>query len=184
MTPAPAGPAPALEVRHTADLRPGTLAQLRSLLEAAFDDLTDADVEHALGGLHVLAFEGPALVGHASVVMRRLLHGGRALRTGYVEAVAVHPRLQRRGLGGRLMAEVERLLPAAYELGALGASDDAARLYQRRGWRRWQGRTWALTPAGVVRTAEEDEGVHVLELGVPVDLQGDLTCDFRDGDCW
>jgi aminoglycoside 2'-N-acetyltransferase I len=27
-------------------------------------------------------------VGHASVVQRRLLHGGRALRAGYVEASA------------------------------------------------------------------------------------------------
>lgn len=175
---------PVLELRHTADLRPGTLDRLRALLEAAFDDLTEADVEHALGGLHALAWDGERLVGHASVVQRRLLHQGRALRTGYVEAVAVEAAWRRQGLGGRLMAEVERVIHGAYEVGALGAADEAARLYRRRGWRPWQGPTWALTPRGVVRTAEDDDGVHVLEVGSPLDLTLDLTCDFRDGDAW
>lgn len=47
--------------------------------------LCDHDWDHALGGLHELAWEGFELVGHASVVGRRLLHAGRTLRVGYVE---------------------------------------------------------------------------------------------------
>ena len=48
------------------------------------------DWEHALGGIHAIAYgDDGELVGHASVVQRRLLHGGRALRTGYVEGVGV-----------------------------------------------------------------------------------------------
>jgi aminoglycoside 2'-N-acetyltransferase I len=39
--------------------------------------------------------DGDELVGHGAVVMRRLLHDAQALRTGYVEGVAV--RADRRG---------------------------------------------------------------------------------------
>ncbi|HEY3021276.1 MAG TPA: GNAT family N-acetyltransferase, partial [Solirubrobacteraceae bacterium] len=99
------------EVRtaHTADLDPATLGAARALLDAVFaDDMSDHDWEHALGGVHALAWEDGELVGHASVVQRRLLHGGRALRTGYVEGVAVRPDRRRRGHGGALMAALER----------------------------------------------------------------------------
>ncbi|HSV65569.1 MAG TPA: GNAT family N-acetyltransferase, partial [Mycobacteriales bacterium] len=80
------------EVRtaHTADLDAGILKAARALLDDVFaGDMTDHDWEHALGGVHALAWEGAELVGHAAVVQRRLLHGGRALRTGYVEGVGV-----------------------------------------------------------------------------------------------
>jgi aminoglycoside 2'-N-acetyltransferase I len=44
--------------------------------------MSDHDCEHALGGVHALVWEGNELVGHASVVQRRLIRGRRALRTG------------------------------------------------------------------------------------------------------
>ena len=37
---------------------------------------------------------------------------------------------------------------AAYDLGALGATDEGAALYVAHGWRRWQGETWALDAVG------------------------------------
>ncbi|GAC1327211.1 MAG: hypothetical protein NVSMB13_13270 [Mycobacteriales bacterium] len=68
---------------HTADIAPATLAAARALLDSVFDgELTDADWEHSLGGIHAVAWAGAELVGHASVIQRRLLHGGRALRAG------------------------------------------------------------------------------------------------------
>ncbi|MBB1260752.1 hypothetical protein H3147_18270 [Streptomyces sp. OF8] len=57
-------------------------------------------------------------------------------------------------------------------------------LYVSRGWRRWLGETWALTPTGPVRTADDDGAVYVLEVSVPLTLEGALTCDWRDGDVW
>ena len=39
-------------------------------------------------------------------------------------------------------------------------------------------------PAGVVRTEEEDGAVYVLPVATPLDLAGELTCDWRDGDVW
>jgi len=79
-----------VELAHTAQLAPAALAEARALLDTVFAGGFDAhDWDHALGGLHALAWEGEELVGHASIVQRRLLHGGRALRAGYVEGVAV-----------------------------------------------------------------------------------------------
>jgi aminoglycoside 2'-N-acetyltransferase I len=174
-----------LRTAHTADLDAETLRAVRRLLEDVFaGEWEDDDWEHALGGVHALIWEGDELVGHASVVMRRLLHAGAALRCGYVEAVAVHPDHQRRGHGGAMMEAIERVIRGAYDLGALGGTDDGARLYLRRGWKRWQGPLFALTPSGAVRTAEDDGAVYVLAGSAPLDLAGELTCDWRDGDVW
>ena len=88
---------------HTADLGAAVLEAVRVMVVAAFEDLTSDDWEHALGGMHALAWEGGQLAGHASVVQRRLLTGGRALRTGYVEAVAVPVGRRGRGYGAAVM---------------------------------------------------------------------------------
>ena len=76
-------------IRHTAELDDAALGGRAGVCcDGAFEgDFADADWEHALGGVHALCFEGDRLVAHAALVVRRLLHGGSALRTGYVEAV-------------------------------------------------------------------------------------------------
>lgn len=142
---------------HTSELTARELAEIRDLLDAAFDgDFGADDFEHALGGMHVLLREGGRLVAHGSVVQRRVLHGGRALRAGYVEAVGVRAGHRRRGLGGRVMAEVERIIAGAYVLGALSASEEGAGLYLSRGWRVWGGRIGVLGPGGPERLPEEE----------------------------
>jgi aminoglycoside 2'-N-acetyltransferase I len=170
---------------HTADLDAATLAAARSLLDAVFEgEMTDDDWEHSLGGMHALLWDGDELIGHASVIQRRLLHGGRALRAGYVEGVGVAAGRRGEGHGAALMEPLERVIRAAYDLGGLGSTDEAAGFYAARGWRQWQGPTSALTPDGVVRTAEDDGGVYVLPVAAPLDLSGPLTCDWRGGDVW
>ena len=170
---------------HTSELEPATLAAARALLERVFEgEFADEDWEHALGGIHALVWEDGEIVAHASVIQRRLLHGGRALRAGYVEGVGVRADQRRRGCGAAVMAPVERAIRGAYDLGALGATDEAIRFYEGRGWRRWEGPSSALTPGGVVRTPDEDGAIFVLPGEVPLDLAGPLTCDWRDGDVW
>ena len=174
-----------VELLHTAHVPARTLAAARALLDDAFDgDFDDADWDHALGGLHALAWDDGDLVGHGAVVQRRLLHGGRALRTGYVEAVAVAPAHRRSGIASAVMARLEDVVGGAYDLGALGATDDGAALYAARGWQRWRGPTSVLGPGGTVRTPDDDGAVLVLLGAVPLDLDGTLTCDWRDGDVW
>jgi aminoglycoside 2'-N-acetyltransferase I len=175
------------EVRtaHTAELGTATLVAARALLERVFDgDMSEHDWEHSLGGVHVLVWEGSELVGHGAVIQRRLVHAGRALRTGYVEGVGVRADRRGRGHGAAIMNELERIIRAAYELGALGATDEALRFYGGRGWQRWRGPTSALTPGGVVRTEDDDEAVHVLPVTARIDLTGELTCDWREGNVW
>jgi aminoglycoside 2'-N-acetyltransferase I len=169
---------------HTADLDEATLRAIRALMDEAFDDFEDADWEHALGGMHVLMHEGDELAGHASVVQRRVIAAGRTLRCGYVEAVAVAAAFRRRGIGAALMRECNRIVRGAYHVGALGATDEGARLYESAGWRRWEGRLSALTPDGVVHTPEDEGFVYVLEVDPPLDFGAELTCDWREGDVW
>lgn len=172
-------------VAHTAELDVATLRAARGLLDDVFGaEMTDDDWEHALGGVHALVWEAGQLVGHAAVVQRRLLYRDRALRTGYVEGVAVSPERRRRGYGSAAMDAIEHVIRGAYELGALGASDEGARFYAARGWRPWRGPTWALTREGLVRTAGDDDSVFVLEGELALDPSEALTCDWRDGELW
>lgn len=176
-----------IEVRtaHTADLDTATLEAARALPDDVFEgELTDHGWEHSLGGVHALAWEGPELIGHASVIQRRLTHAGRALRAGYVEGVGVRADRRRRGCGGTMMTVLERVVRGAYDLGALGTTDEAADFYAARGWLPWRGPTFALTPRGVVRTEEDDDCVCVFPLAVPLERSGELICDWRDGDVW
>lgn len=172
---------------HTADLPDGELRALRRFLDEAFDgDFSDDDWEHALGGVHVLVRREDEVVGHASVVQRRLVHRGHTIRTGYVEAVAVRRDSRGRGLGAEIMTVVGELVRSAYDLGGLGAGERAARLYARHGWLRWAGPTWALSSEGPVRTEADDGSLYVLPTPTSPDLElsEPIACDWRPGDVW
>ncbi|MGW3151212.1 MULTISPECIES: GNAT family N-acetyltransferase [Streptomyces] len=173
-----------LRTAHTADLTPAELRAVRALLHDAFDgEFDDEDFEHGLGGIHALVHDGSGLAAHGSVVMRRARHRGRWLRVGHVEAVGVRPDVRRAGLGGRVMEALERFVDRAYDLGALSASDDGARLYAARGWRPWTGRVSALSPEGVVHLPEEEGSVYLRPaLAGPLDPGHGLVFDWRDGD--
>lgn len=131
-----------------------------------------------------MAWADNVVVGHASLVQRRLLHGGRALRTGYVEGVAVRVDHRRLGCASAMMDVLETAARGAYELAALGATDEAVPFYVDRGWQAWRGRLSALTRTGPQGTPDEEGAVYVLPLGAPVDLAAELTADWRDGDVW
>lgn len=174
-----------LRTVHTAWLSEAELQAIRALLDDAFaGKFTDDDYEHALGGVHALISEGGELIAHGSVGMRRLLHGGLALRTGYVESVAVRADRRRRGHAGALMGALERVVSGAYELGALSASEEAAELYTARGWRRWTGTGSVVGPGGLERTESDEGSIHVLPVSVELTPDGDLACDWRGGDVW
>lgn len=174
-----------LRIAHTADLSREDLRRIRTLLDEAFEgDIDDDDYEHALGGVHALVREGPQLIAHGSVVMRRLLHSGRALRTGYVEGVAVRGDRRRRGHGAAVMSALEGIIRRAYELGALGTTDEAAVFYAARGWQLWTGTASVIAPGGLQRTREEEGAIYVLPVSAQLAADGDLACDWRGGDVW
>ena len=106
-----------LRILHTSDLDASTLTAIRTLMDAAFDGVSEDTYENVLGGIHALVIEDGVLIGHASVVERRMLHRGLALRTGYIEGVAVRAD-RRRGHGDAMMAALERIVRSGYQLGA------------------------------------------------------------------
>lgn len=167
-----------------ASLEPCVVDRLRALLDAAFAGaFSDEDWQHALGGHHALVWAEGRLVGHASVVPRRLWVGERMVQAAYVEAVAVLPGHQGRGLGTAAMRALEPVLDTS-ELGVLSTGQH--HFYGRLGWERWRGSTWVREPGGDRRTPDEDDGIMVrrtsrtgsLDLGVA------LICEPRSGDDW
>jgi aminoglycoside 2'-N-acetyltransferase I len=132
-------------------------------------------------------WDGDDLIGHGSVVQRQLIHTSQdtthVLRTGYLEGMAVRADRRRQGVGRAIVVALNEVIRGAYELGALSAADEARRLYAANGWQPWRGRAFALTPHGVEPTADEEEGIFVLPV-VEIDLEGNLTCDWREGDVW
>jgi aminoglycoside 2'-N-acetyltransferase I len=176
---------PLRTVAHTSQLEPAVLEEAHALCVRAFGERFGADDwAHALGGMHALVRNGGRLVAHGAVVQRVLVHRGAALRTGYVEAVAVDPDAQRRGHGSTVMAALEAVIRRAYDLGALAASDAGAALYRSRGWTCWRGPTSALTPGGIRPTPDEDGTIWVLPVAADLDPDAELTCDFRADDLW
>jgi aminoglycoside 2'-N-acetyltransferase I len=166
---------PSIRVATTAALAADELAEIRAILDEAFaGDFSDHDWDHALGGVHALAYEDDELVGHGSVVERLLEHDGMPLRTGYVEGMGVRVSHRRRGHGDAIMAVLEEEIRARFQLGALAATDDGAGLYLSRGWVRWTGPTYP----------DAERALFVLPLAVPVDPRGTLRADRRDGDIW
>jgi len=171
----------------TAELAPRELEAVRRLVLEAFGGRFDVhDWEHTLGGVHVLAEEGGAVVAHGAVVPRVLVAGGRELRAGYVEGVATRGDRRGRGLATLVMREVGRVVEGEYELGALADGSGIPGFYQRLGWETWQGPTFVAGPRGRERTAEDDGSVLVLRTPATgaLEVTGSITCDWRPGDVW
>lgn len=154
------------------------------VIEAFGGEFSDADWEHALGGMHAVICQRGAMIGHAAVVQRRLLHQDAALRCGYVEAVAVREDHRGQGLAHALMDAVEQVIRGGYVVGALGTSDLGRPLYTGRGWTPWQGPTSVLAPSGLIRTPDDDGAVFVLPVTAALDPAAGIACDWRDGDAW
>lgn len=174
-----------VQISHTAELPDAALAAVRALCDAAFGaDFADSDWDHALGGVHALRYADDQLVAHAALVARRFLHGGRSLRVGYLEAVAVAPDRRRRGHGAAVVRALHPYVDRGCELGALASSDEGVGLYTALGWARWAGPTGVLAPDGIRMMPEAEDMVFIRPVTLRLDPTLPLICDWRDGDAW
>ena len=175
---------PTLQTSPTSALSTAFLAEIRTFLDAAFDDFSDADWAHAIGGEHVWITGHNGLISHASLVARTLVCDGRTVKAGYVEAVATSAPFRRRGHAITVMRQVGDLIRERYEMGALSTGTPA--FYQTLGWDLWQGPTLVDGPAGRTRTPDDDGSIMILRTDrtPPLGLTGDIVCQWRPGDVW
>lgn len=176
-----------LRVVPSAELGAAEWSTLTDLCVAAFNEPWDNYWEDIGPGVHVLAEDSErGVVAHAAIVDRLLYPADTTLQTGYVEAVAVWPDLQRSGLGTEVMEVIDRLIDERYELGALGTGRQP--FYARLGWEVWQGPTWIRNRDGSLqRSASEDGGIMVrLTPRTPADLDltSPIAVDWRPGEVW
>jgi aminoglycoside 2'-N-acetyltransferase I len=177
----------AIRVVPSVALSPAEWTTLTDLCVAAFKEDWDGYWESIGPGVHVIAedVEGRA-VGHAAIVERLLYPGDTTLSAGYVEAVAVAPDLQGRGIGRQVMELIDRMIDDAYELGALGTGSHG--FYERLGWEVWRGPTWIHERDGSVRRSSDEDGNIMVRLtpATPpdLDLSLALAVDWRPGEVW
>jgi aminoglycoside 2'-N-acetyltransferase I len=161
------------------------LRDFRTLLDGAFDgDFSDDDWAHALGGTHVWVDGPDGAVSHGALVERTLVCSGHVVRVGYVEAIATAPTHRRRGHASDVLRHINGLIREQYALGAL--STGTPEFYERLGWERWRGPTFANGPHGLERTPDDDGGIMILRTPrTPhLNLDGDIAADWRAGDVW
>jgi aminoglycoside 2'-N-acetyltransferase I len=168
----------------TSELSKAWTAQVRGLLWASFDNFTEDDWQHGLGGIHVVALAGDGVVGHASVVPRTVYFDGDPFDTGYVEGVAVSAAHRRRGIGTAVMTLIDSVIGNRSAFGVLSTGEYA--FYESLTWRRWQGETFVRDNGRLRRTPDDDDGIMVLpgrDDWLPP-LWGSLAVDARPGDDW
>lgn len=180
---------PATRIVSTPALSPREIEAIRAVLRAAFEGdeegFTEDDWQHALGGRHVIVELHGRVAAHAAVVERAIEFDGRPLRTGYVEAVATAPDLQRRGLGSLAMRAAGELIRDGFEIGMLGTGSHA--FYERLGWTTWRGPSFVRMPDGLRAATPDDDG-YLMVLRTPstprLDPLAPIACEWRPGDVW
>ncbi|MGZ6299177.1 MAG: GNAT family N-acetyltransferase [Candidatus Limnocylindria bacterium] len=177
----------AIRVVPSAGLRSEEWTTLADLCVAAFNEEWDGYWESIGPGVHVIAedVEG-RVVAHAAIVERLLYPGDTTLSAGYVEAVAVAPDLQGRGLGTQVMEVIDRMVDDAYELGALGTGSHG--FYARLGWKVWRGPTWIRERDGGLKRSPDEDGDIMVRLTPKtppgLDLSAPIAIDWRPGEVW
>jgi GNAT superfamily N-acetyltransferase len=178
----PDEPLPDLLVLPTSALAGSDKEAIMDVCTRAFAEDFGELFELVDNSMHVLATLDGRLVGHACWATRWLQPEGCApLRTAYVDAVAVEPNYQGRGIGSavmrRLNAEVQ-----SYELG--GLSTDRVAFYERTGWELWRGPIGIRTPEGTTLTPDDAVMILRTALTPTLDLHALLTAEPRPVNPW
>lgn len=171
-----------LEVTRAEELSTAHRAEIISLCTIAYEENFDQLFETLPSSTHVLARLGGQLVSHAEWVTRWLQpEGQELLQTAYVEAVATAPQYQGRGFATSVMKEVAAQI-SSYDLGALSPFDVA--YYERLGWELWRGPLAIRTESGLLLTPDEEVMILRLADTPNLNLNSQLTAEWRNGELW
>jgi aminoglycoside 2'-N-acetyltransferase I len=136
-------------------------------------------------GLHVLAYDGEVLVGHAVRTTRWAQPAGHPpLKTAYIDAVTARLDRQGQGIGSLVMRRlVEEIAQEDYALCAL--ESDKPGFYTRLGWEVWPGPLAGREDGALILTPEAQGNVLILRTHhtPPLDLGGLLSIESQ-GRIW
>ena len=122
------------------------------------------------------------MIGHACWVTRWLQPGdGPALRTAYIEVVAVEPELRRRSVGSAVMERVRQEIQS-YELSGLWP--DHPEFYAWLGWDMWRGPLAIRTDDEVQDTPDDKVMVLRTPFTPEIDFDARLTAEWRPREVW
>ena len=134
-------------------------------------------------GLHVLAYVGEQLVGHAVVTTRWLQPNELPLlRTAYVDAVATSREHQGRGIGSAVMRHLATVV-TDHDIACL--ETDRQGFYERLGWEEWRGPLAGRSDAGLIPTPEQT-GLMILRLPrtPDIDVDAGMTIEASAARIW
>lgn len=146
------------------------------------DDFQNLFTYVASGGIHVLAYQGQELVGHAVVTTRWLQPQDLpTLRTAYVDAVATSPAYQGQGIGSTLMRHLASVI-SDFDIACLETT--RVSFYAKLGWELWRGPLAGRQATQLLPTPQQ-QGIMILRLGrtPPLDLDSLLVIEY-DGRLW
>ncbi len=133
--------------------------------------------------VHVIAYRGDAVIGHAMVSTRWMQPEGHPiLRSAYIDAVSVAPSEQGKGVGKAVMQQIASVI-SDYEIA--GLETDKFGFYESVGWERWPGSLAGRGENGLIPTPDQ-HGVMILRLPkTPVlNLNGLLTIEDQGARIW
>ncbi len=133
-------------------------------------------------GLHVLAYDDHRLVSHAVVTTRWIQSDTLPLlKTAYVDAVAIDPAYQRKGIGSSVMRHLASVIQD-HELACL--ETERVSFYAQLGWEEWRGPLAGRKGTELMPTPDQ-KGIMILRLTrtPPLDLNSSLTVEY-DGRIW
>ena len=171
-------------IKSDQELHSHDLVALRNLLDLAYEgDFSVNDWLHTIGGVRFVGKLSGEIVAHGAVVPRDFSINGQSTRVGYLEGIAISPRLHGQGFGSQLLTEISEYCRSNFELSML--STDEFNFYGKFGWRQFQGKSGVIRDGHVTMTPEEDEGLmYLFGKSSPVINIQTAYCDWRPGDVW
>ena len=171
-----------IERVKSSELSSTLAAEIEQLCDAAYATGTARFFKSLGPGDHLLGRSNGILVSHLMWITRWLQpEGSRPLQTAYVEMVATLPVEQRKGYASTLLAQFPSLVED-FELAALCPATEG--LYLRLGWCFWRRPLSARKAGTIVETPGERVMTLTLPNTPPLDLDGRLSVEWRDGEVW
>ncbi|MGX7059119.1 GNAT family N-acetyltransferase [Vagococcus humatus] len=171
--------------KHTSDLSYEDIRAIETLMIGVYEgNFTLTDLDHALGGIHVLMYGNKQLVGHVSVVQRNMTVLDVPYRVGYVEALGVKKEYRKKGMGHQLMKTCKHIIKESYHFGVLSTPTNLHYFFQRLNWQPWLGQLSTYTPTGLQEFKDENQTVFIYSPNLSLDLAKPLISDFRGEKSW